>query len=173
MRYFQMKQDIALRYVIELRDFDLLHEHRTFELDEYDQLNDNTVLYLNGTGDEICPDFIEHPVYLLSESLKTIVQLYEDDLITRKVALVHKDAARQIPMALLLLKRIDALHDECEYYPDHRVKTLILDQEKIGSHQMFLLPKGCQETIIVSLNVVESLLRRNIIGVQFEEVEVR
>ncbi|GFI05170.1 hypothetical protein IMSAGC005_04024 [Lachnospiraceae bacterium] len=49
---------------------------------------------------------------------------------------------------------------------------MILGKEKIGDHKAFLLADSRIRLPVVSLEVVESLLRRRVMGVQFKEIEV-
>lgn len=173
MRVFHMKQDTALPYTIRLRDFDLKHGHRTFELDQAGELKDTTILYLEGNGDEICPDYLEHPVYMISEKAGDILSLYEDDLVLKKVCLLHKEARREEKMYHLLAGRIPAIHADTRFYPDGRPVKLILSREAIGDHHAFWLEGKKKEGLFVTLPVVESLLRRQVQGILFEEMEVR
>ena len=49
---------------------------------------------------------------------------------------------------------------------------LFRSAEKIGYHKAFLLADSKIKLPVVSLEVVESLLRRGVTGVTFQEVEV-
>ena len=48
----------------------------------------------------------------------------------------------------------------------------MLDREKIGRHHLFLPKDSRRKDPVVSLALAESLLRRNVTGICFEEVEV-
>ena len=172
MRYFKIKQDPYLPCSIKLRDFDMNGGHKTFLKEEAVQLNDTTVLYAVGKQDEVYSDFIENPVYMVSEIVKVVFNMYEDDLIFKKVAILNKEARTQESYYHVLTDHIEALSDRTQFYPDGREKKIILDNYKIGFHKVFQLKGVKSEQLIINLDVVESLLRRNVQGIIFEEIEV-
>ena len=69
-------------------------------------------------------------------------------------------------------KVLDMLSGKSEFYPNGSVKRLVLDAEKIGEHHIFWLNDRRFRNLFVSMEIVESLLRRNVTGIQFREVEV-
>ena len=72
----------------------------------------------------------------------------------------------------LLLEEQEMLSDSTEYYPNGSVKRLVLDRKKIGEHKVFLADTKKFRNPFVSLEIVESILRRNPVGIIFREVEV-
>lgn len=172
MRFFRMRQDLALPNRLRLRDFDTDRGHKTFTKAEAEGLKDSTVLFMAGTGDEDCPDFLVNPVYLVSEKVKKVLDMYEDGLIFKKVRLIHQGAGRIEKYSHLVTNQLLVLDGSTRRYPNDLVERLVLNQGKIGGHHVFQLGDCKEEGVYVSLAVVESLLRRQIQGVYFEEVEV-
>lgn len=172
MRFFIMKQDIQLPYCMKLRDFDLTRGTHIFLKEDKEKLNDSAVLYLSGNGDEAKPDFIQHPVYMISDKIKEIIDSYEDDLILQNVIMIHKESQKQYRYYQILMDQVEAQSERMEYYPDGLEKKIILDKEKIAQHHIFLLKNSGMKHPLVSLALMESLLRRNVSGVIFEEAEV-
>ena len=72
---------------------------------------------------------------------------------------------------VLLVDRIDCLHEDAEFYPDKSIKNLVLDRKKIGDRVIFKVKGIGPAYMIVSLDIVESLLRRNCYGVKFTKVD--
>ena len=171
-RYFFMEQDHTLMDVIGLRDFDIYGKRHIFTWEDRDRVNDITSLYLDESKGECAPDFIKSPVYMISEMAKKVIDMYEDDLVFKKIVLIHKSEERQLVYFHLLLKEIEALDAGTEYYPNGMEKRMVLGKEKIGDHKAFLLADSRIRLPVVSLEVVESLLRRRVMGVQFKEIEV-
>lgn len=171
-RYFFMEQDNTLMDVIGLRDFDIYGSRHIFTWEDSEKMNDITPLYLDETEGECAPDFMKSPVYMVSEMAKKVIDMYEDELVFKKIVLIHKEEARQLVYFHLLLKEIEAVDKAAEYYPNGMEKRLILNREKIGVHKAFLLADSRIRLPVVSLEVVESLLRRHVTGVTFKEIEV-
>ena len=172
MRYFFMTQDISLPGTIQFRDFDIKKGSRLFTRADSSILNDSTVLYLSGNGKEIRPDLIQNPVTMCSYRLKDILEAYEDEVAFKDVVMIHKEHALQYHYVHVLMEPIDALSERTEWYPNGTIKKIVLDAEKIGEHHLFLLDGRYRKDPVVSLPLAESLLRRDITGVCFEEVEV-
>lgn len=173
MRYFIMKQDQNMGFSIKLRDFDMNGKHQTFYKEDEEKLNDVSILYIKGQGDEAFHDFIENPVYMVSDMVQEVLDMYEDELIFKRVVLINKAINEQKNYHNVLTDRIDGLSKEVLYYPDGTEQAVILDSQKVKGHHVFQLDKVRGHYLIVSLEVVESLLRRHIQGVIFKEVEVR
>lgn len=172
MRYFFMMQDTKLSNSIQYRDFDIKKGNHLFLTSDSERLNDVTVLYLAGDGKEARPDFIQHPVNMFSYRIKDILSAYEPTLIFKDVILIHKENSIQYNYVHTLIEQVDAVSEMTEYYPNQMPKRLVLDSRKIAHHNLFL-PDGIQrKDPIASLPLVESLLRRKITGICFEEVEV-
>lgn len=172
MRYFIMKQDHQLPYSFKLRDFEMTGKHQVFYKEEADKLNEVSFLYVLGKGDEAYADFIQNPVYMVSEVVQGVLDMYEDDLVFKKVILIHKEAQIQKKYFHLVTDHIEGLSDKTPFYPDGREKKLILDYNKVKAHHVFQLKDAKGVYLIVSLAVVESLLRRKVQGILFEEIEV-
>lgn len=171
-RYFFMDQDAFLPDAIGLRDFDIYGKRHVFTMEDAEQINDITALYLDEAAGECAADFIKSPVYMVSEMAFDVIDMYEDDLLRRKIVMIHKEEGRQLVYYHLLLRELEMTHEMTEYYPNGMEKRLVLDAEKIGHHKAFLLADSKVKLPVVSLEVVESLLRRGVTGVTFQEVEV-
>lgn len=172
MRYFFMTQDITMPRTIQFRDFDIKGGSHLFLKSDSDRLNDTTVMYLSGDGKESRYDFIQRPVMMFSERFKDILNAYEEDLIFKDVVLIHKENSLQYNYMQVLMDSLDAISDQTEYYPNQMVKKLVLDTKKIGSHHLFLLEGRYRKDPVVSLALAESLMRRRVMGICLEEVEV-
>lgn len=171
-RYFFLEEDNTLPDVIGLRDFELYGARQIFTVDDREDINEVTALYLDVTKGECAPDFIKSPVYMVSDVVKKVIELYEDEVAFKKIILIHKEEERQLVYHHLLLKEVGALHEKTVYYPNGMEKHMVLDQEKIGDKKAFLLADSLRKSPVVRQDVAESLLRRHVIGIRFQEVEV-
>lgn len=170
--YFFMDRDPVLPDVIGLRDFDIDGKRHIFTWEDTEQMNDITSLYLDESKGECAPDFIKSPVYMVSEMAGKVIDMYEDDLTWKKIVMIRKEEESQLVYYHLLLKEIEALDKTTEYYPNGMEKRMVLSRDKIGDHKAFLLADSKIKLPVISLEVVESLLRRHVTGVTFREIEV-
>jgi len=172
MRFFIMRQDKSLTDVIQFRDFDICGQRHIFYKEDAASLNDFTMLYLNKESGEIVPDFIQSPVHLVSDTVKQVLNMYEDDMEFRTVILCNSEEESMFKYYNLLLERLDVISDQAEFYPNGSIKRFMLDLERIGEHKVFMLNDNRFSHPFVSLEVAESLLRRHVMGITFQEVEV-
>lgn len=172
MRYFFITQDAELPCGIQYRDFDINGGRHIFSRQDAKRLNDSVVLYLSGSGKEARWDFLQCPVTMFDERFRDILDAYEPGLIFQEVVMIHKENILQYQYVHALMEQVDAVADRTEYYPNGAVKRLVLDRKKIGRHNLFLLEGNHRKDPIVSLALAESLLRRQPMGMRFEEVEV-
>lgn len=172
MRFFTIEQDKALQDQIRFRDFDINGPRHIFYKEDRDDIQESTMMYLTKDSGEAAPDFIQSPVYLVSDQVKKVFDVYEDDMVFKTVTIAHKERETIWVYHHLLLERLDAFAEETEFYTNGSIKRLVLDPEKIGDHKVFLLNDKCFPNPLISLEVAESLLRRNVMGIIFKEVEV-
>ena len=172
MRFFTMEQDKSLPDMIKLRDFDICGPRHIFLKRDAGEINASTTLYLSENSGETAPDFIQSPIPLVSDMVKKVLDAYEDDMVFRQVSLIDKERGTILLYHILLLEEQDMLSDRAEFYPNGSIKRLVLDRGKIGEHKIFLLDRRRFRNPFVSLEVVESLLRRSMTGIIFREVEV-
>ena len=104
--------------------------------------------------------------------VKKILDMYEDDLVFKKVSLINKEKGTEILYYQVLMDEIEALSESVERYPDQTEKKIILSPNKIGEHKVFMLADSRMKDPIVNLDIIESLLKRNPIGIRFQEIEV-
>lgn len=173
MRYFFITQDRNLSGTIRYRDFDISTNRHLFSREDSGQLNGAVALYLAGDGKEARWDFLQYPVTMFSRRFKDLLDAYEPDLFFQEVVLIHKENSLQYRYVHTLMDQLDAVGSGTEYYPNGTVKRLVLDRERIGRHNLFLLKGNHRKDPIVSLPLAESLLRRKPVGICFEEVEVQ
>ena len=139
--------------------------------EEISAMSMSTNLYVKKSGRIEYPDYIEHPVMLLSEKLKKIMSKYQKDAIFKTVILIDKDLKRQKIYYLISAPCIDCAAEETTYDARGNVKELVIDQEKVGHARIFFAEKNGQR-LLVRLDVAESILRRDANGVWFERVRV-
>ena len=129
-------------------------------------------LYLAAESGETAPDYIQFPVHMVSDTVKNVLDMYEDDMVFRTIVITSKENEMLKVYHHLLLERLDMFSEQTEFYPNGSIKRLVLDAKKIGEHKVFMLNDKRFTNPYVSLEVVESLLRRGVVGIIWKEVEV-
>lgn len=172
MRFFTMEQDKTLPDMIRFRDFDICGPRHIFYKEDAQDMDESTMMYLTKDSGEAAPDFIQSPVYMVADKVKKVLDLYEDDMVFKTVTVADKERETIRVYHHLLLERLEVFSDRTEFYSNGSVRRLVLDPKKIGEHKVFLLNDKRFPNPFISLEVVESLLRRNVMGIVFKETEV-
>ncbi len=171
-RFFIMRQDRTLPDCIQLRDFNICGKRHIFHKNDAERINETTVLYLSENTGETAPDFIQSPVCMVTGMARKVLDMYQDDLIFKKVALINKEKGTELLYYQVLMDEMEGLPDQIERYPDQTEKKIVIDEKKVGEHKVFRLADSRMKDPIVHIDVVESLLRRYPVGILFQEVEV-
>lgn len=172
MKYFILKQDRNLENAIEMTGFNN-SQKMTLLKEDADKYNDCTNVLVKGNKNSIYPDLIQAPVLLVSDNLHKIFNLYENTIIYKIAVFSDLEMERQEVYRLVLPELLDALSDKTMYFKNGWVDKIVLDSKKIGDYNIFQVKAGVDYYFIVSLDLVESMLKRNLfMGIIFEEVGV-
>ncbi|OOM76179.1 hypothetical protein CLPUN_27920 [Clostridium puniceum] len=172
MKYFILRQDRILENAIEIEGFNNSKKMTLLKVDE-DKYRDCTNVPVKGNENSVYPDLIQAPVLLVSDELHKVFNLYENTIIYKIAVFSDLKLKKQKVYRLVLPDLLDALSDNTIYLKNGWVDKIVLDSKKIEDYNIFQIKAGVDYYFIVSLDVVESMLKRNLfVGINFEEIEV-
>jgi len=172
MKYFVLKQDRNLENAIEIESFNNSQKMTLLKEDE-EKYKDSTNVPVKGNENSVYPDLIQAPVLLVSDELHKIFKLYENTIVYKIAVFSDLKMQKQKVYRLVLPELLDALSDKAIYFKNGWIDKIVLDSDKIGDYNIFQIKAGVDHYFIVSLDVVESMLKRGLfVGIKFEEVEV-
>ena len=131
----------------------------------------------NGSKEDL-PDFIFYRNDLLvSNELKKVIEMYSDYLNFTLVMFNNIQEKEQKEYYKVEVPLIYGLSENSTYYKDNTVDKMIIKHEKVKDYPIFRLKeiertKFSSKHIFVNLDIVESILRRNLWGMIFEEIIV-
>lgn len=173
MDYFLLKQDercpdtpvlLHMRSQIDLRNI-----HRT----RAHLIADAMVFHVRDEEQGSYPDILDRQVFLVSERLKRVIEMYEPDTLFKLFALTSMEYRQQHNYYLPIFEEVDALSPHCEYHQDQTtLKRLILRAEPLQGKKVFRIQYGGKPLIVARLDAAESLLRRDFAGIRMERVQV-
>lgn len=167
--YFAMRQDNRINKYIKLRDIES-STHVYLPKEMTDTLNDITTLFVIGDKESIYPDFIEAPVFLVSDSIKKILALYDETVVFKTVVITNIEQKIQKVYWLILTEQLEALSPKTTFYKNGWEKDIVLDKKIIGEHRVFQVANLNSNRLFVNLDVAESILRREFVGITFEKI---
>lgn len=170
--YFTMEEDGRIQGRIRFRDIERSGTVE-FEAGEIGQIQDVSVLFMEGGADSVYPDLFQSPVWLVSDRLKRLLECYDDTVIYRRVALNQVKEKIQKMYWLLLAERVDCLDASSEYYANGWNRRIVLNRERIGRRRIFMARGVLAPSVYVHVDVAESIMRREWEGITFRPAQVR
>lgn len=172
MKYFILNQDRNLESAVKIKEFSDTQKIILSKEDK-DKFVDGLVLHAKGDKDSIFPDLFEAPVFLISERMHKIFEWYENTIVYKTCMIINSEQDERGNYRVCVLDTLDALSNRTTYLKNGWVDKIVLDSKKIGDYNIFLVKAGVDYYLIVSLDVIESLLKRGVfVGVKVKEVEV-
>ncbi|MCL1989319.1 MAG: hypothetical protein FWG67_00350 [Defluviitaleaceae bacterium] len=169
MKYLAIRPCQKVKHPIQIDNFHAMTRIR-FTTAEIDQINRVTTLYVRGSPDSIFLDIYTWPLYLVSEKVKEVIEAYEHRVIFKPVILANIEHRIQKRYHLMMVDQIDAIAKETTYRLD-KITKLVIDESKTEGRGIFEISTSKDHYLIVKLNVMESMLRRDVQGLDWEEIE--
>ena len=86
--YFELEQDRRIQNRFRFRDMETAVRGE-FEPEEFEQIQDMTVLFTLGDEDSVYPDVVDAPVFMVSDALKKLLYAYDPEVLYRKIGRAH------------------------------------------------------------------------------------
>lgn len=113
----------------------------------------------------IFPDILTHPVFMVSKNAAQIIRYYDSSVEFKYATLMDFESKENHTYFLPLLDSINCLSDDSELSLDKSViKKAIINKKRVNGKQLFLLAGIKSPYICARLDIIESLLRRNVVG---------
>ncbi len=170
MKYFIMQQD--KRIVDAVYPVNINIPRQSFKkVKAEDQDNMAIQCYVRNNPQIRYIDFLEHPVPLVSDRVKQLMEKYEEGLFFKPVVLADPKQMRQDLYWVIIPNMVECLSSRSEFHKTGTIKHLIIDSKKVGGIHIFRIAESIEDQILVSLKVAESLLRHEFMGIGLKQVE--
>ncbi len=181
MEYFELFQSGAVENPVRITGVDFEPYRRACAVQnnpaggDFDVLDDMKAAFFSGQeSEEIC-DILEDPVFLISENLKAVFEMYDKDIRFKAIQLLPV-AEESGLYPLYWVPRIaaaDCLHRESAIQDNGMVSRLVLDGAKMMGSHIFCVGGILEYKVVISLPVAESILRRRMYGIGIRRAEVK
>lgn len=173
MAYFVMEQDKRYGDVPRLQHIQRYIELRHLPHLQSQHVPDTLPLQVEATKNSIYPDLFSEQLYLVSAGLQKIIAMYEPHHIWKSIPLMDGVNQKQSMYYLPIFPEAEVLSSASQFNLDHsRITRLVLDAGKVKGRKIFRVKESEIPLVIVSLDVAESIMRRDFIGVSLTPVEV-
>jgi len=179
MEYFLMSQDMDFHNAVSIKQKQIPEAWRSSKgierrlypsAEQFSGRNYNILVQSDKRNMYL--DFLEFPLPLLSTPLKDVFFSYVPDMPCSCVLLSDRELRQQHTYWIFELECLECLADKTELYPDGTLKKIVLDKEKLKGNAVFRVNGIAQKPIIIRRDVAESILRRSMLGIKLECVEV-
>ncbi|WP_127533676.1 hypothetical protein [Paenibacillus kobensis] len=173
MDYFRLRQDERYADVPMLCDIRQQLDVRDICPKRAHHIMDSLMFYVDASKDTAYPDVLDQQLFLVSDKLKPLIELYAPDTIFKAAPLVDLVHEQQNNYYLPIFEEVEALGSGTEYYNDQRtVKKPILQADRLGNRRIFGVKESEIPFIVVRLDAAESMLRRDFTGLKLERLAV-
>lgn len=181
MEYFELFQSAKVENPVRITGLDSGRYRRACgtcdgaECAEFEALDDMKAAFFSGQQTEEICDLLTDPVFLISDRLKTVLEIYDRDIRFKAVQLLPEaEESGLYPLYWApLFARADCLHREAVVLDNGMVSKLVLDGEEIEDRHVFRVGGILEYKVVISLPVAESILRRRLYGIGIRRAEVR
>ncbi|WP_411680964.1 hypothetical protein [Clostridium thailandense] len=116
-------------------------------------------------------DYIDGQAPLISDNLKYIFEKFQEDIFLKPAVLADVKRMRQDLYWIMIPQAVECLSPKAKFNKDGTLKRLVIDETKIGFTKIFKVDGILENFIMISLDLAESILRRDFTGIKLERVE--
>ncbi|MCA1295681.1 hypothetical protein LBW89_21980 [Paenibacillus sp. alder61] len=173
MEYFTLQQDERYTSFPILKELHKKIDFRHINRIQPHHLPDTTLFHVQAEAEADDLDVLSTQLFLVSERLKPLIEMYEPDCLFKLIPLIDMIHNKQAIYYLPIFQEIEALSPRSEFTVDRSViKRLVLQEDKLQGKRIFRVAESVKPLIVVRLEVAESILRRDLVGISLKRVEV-
>lgn len=174
MKYFLIEADRRINNAPQIVSWYKKMDVRDICLKKAHRIPARELLYLESNSDTIFTDIISIPFFLVSAKIKQVIQMYDPNIILKEIVLLDKIYERAERYFLPIFDELECMHEDSEFNTSRSIiKKIVLRKKAIGENTIFRIANYEKQYIIGNLDIVESILRRNCIGLQLTELEIK
>lgn len=172
MKYFELKLDNTnFIEAPDLINWYGIQDIRLIKWESYHKLQKRLVYKINPTENIIFTDIISFPFLLVSPMVRDTIKMYGDKVVFKEVILLSAEKGFEEVYYLPIMEESDQIK---LLYVEKRQNYIqkIKVPEWVGERTIFWVKKNEKRYTIINLDLAESLLRRNAVGLELKEVQL-
>lgn len=177
MEYYVLKQSKDVINPIkvigdEMDGYSVVMTHEDFK-----NIKRSKVGYAEYSPSHELPDILTDPTYMVSDTIRRVLRMYDDKISFKSIQVFPtlEEYISEMSRTYWIYDCVmeDCLHADSVILPNGEIKEIILNSKKVKGRDIFRVKGTLENKLIISLPVVESILRRNVYGVAIEKVTMR
>lgn len=118
-------------------------------------------------------DILMHPCFMVSKKVMDTIKLYESSLHAHRIFLADSTIKKTCAYYIPILENLDVLTADSRVGRDKTTLEYIeIDDTKTKGKAIFQIENNGKIYVFVHLELVESLLRREVIGIDLREIDI-
>ena len=165
MKYFELREAPELKYAPQLENWYGKFDVRDIKLEGFPRLPDRQLFTIKPSDRTIFTDIIQFPFLLLSLKVTEVIKMYRERCFCRDVILLDQISGKSELYQLPVFDETDKLSIR-ERQDGAKNETVELDKH------IFWVRDSLKRHTVISLDLAESLLRREVTGLGLKEIEL-
>lgn len=174
-KYFELQETPELKYAPRIKSLFGKFDIRTIQLETYPQIPERQVFIVEPSNKTIFTDIILSPFLMISSTVLDVIKMYKDLCFYREVYLIDQLQRKSQLYFLPVFNETRALSVEgIEYDNGKNISKQSQQQgEKVFVNKnIFWVSDSLKRHTILSMDIAESLIRREVFGLGLKEVEL-
>jgi len=165
LKYFEIQEAPELKYAPQLENWYGKFDVRDIRLEGFPRLPDRLLFTVRPSDRTIFTDIIQFPFLLLSLKVTDVIRMYRERCLCRDVILLDQISGKSELYQLPVFDETDRLSIR-EGQAGAQGGTVVLDKH------IFWVRDLHKRHTVISLDMAESLLRREVTGLGLREIEL-
>lgn len=175
MKYFMISQDKELSNLIVPEKLNPSVYKDGVSKKDFDKAPPMIVSYFSNSQELEKPDILYSPAFLVSDRFKKLLKVFNPKMSFKGIRCYPHEM--EDSEALLYwwtyIPKVKCLGEETEKDPTGLIKHLVVEEGKLQGKSILVVDGTVENIVLVSLELAESMLRRNFWGMNFIPVEIR
>ena len=174
MKFFILGTDETFSNYPKLKSWFGKIDDRKFNIQDAYKIPKRQLLAIDESENTVFTSIIERPFPMVSAEVKAVFDMYEPHIIYKEVVLLDGKNEKTGVYYIPILPEVDCLDAESEFNLNKSlIKRGIIDYERTGGKAIFRLGGVGHYYMVGRLDLVESILKRNVRGIGLKELEVK
>ena len=163
-KYFRIKEDE------EIRNRPILFDFKSPILKAESVENEENIVYAKSIGQSL--DYSDKRLLLVSDEFKEILKMYHPDY-TYKIVIIQVEGkeSQEVYWSIEMPDECKCLAPSTTFNKGGMLDKIIINEQEAHGLAMFRIPNKFRNYYVVRLDLVESLLRRGLVGFVLEELD--
>jgi hypothetical protein len=170
LKYFTIEENKKIKNVPIVSNWYETSKRLGININEFNSINDKIILKISSNKETIFTSVMTHPFFMIHNDIFKIVKKYEPSILSKKIILLDSENSFSELYQITLLPYLDCIDKDKKKY-----EKIVLDELKMQGRKkrnIFWIKGHDSNVPIISLELAESILRREPKGIQLTEVEI-